>query len=221
MEKTHTLKFKDISGKSKNLRDIYAFIEIGPNNRDIYAVINGVEYNLRLRPELKDRWPEFEAMYYYESKVVLNGVEMNYWDDGYDPVHWEALNYIGTRPGYVILSAMCQSDIEHIDGVPSDEIMRVVGGHPKEDIIYANLIPRKYYDKVILYRHYLDSSLYFSSIKESFTIHKAETGRTDKIELDLNNPNPDVLQTMIQIGVCKKINPNYHVSPRHPVRTVD
>ena len=116
MGKTHTLKFKDISGKSKNLRDIYAFIEIGPNNRDIYAVINGVEYNLRLRPELKDRWPEFEAMYYYESKVVLNGVEMNYWDDGYDPVHWEALNYIGTRPDYVILPAMTPSDILHIDG---------------------------------------------------------------------------------------------------------
>ena len=43
----------------------------------------------------------------------------------------------------------------------------------------------------------------------------------DKIELDLNNPNPDVLQTMIHLGVCKKIDPTYQVSPRYKVHTDD
>lgn len=209
---------ENISEKPKNLRDIYAFLRL----KDVvYAVIDGVEYNLQSCPELKDRWSEFEAMYYYKSTVVLNGVEVAFWDDGYYPEYPEVYDYIGTRPGYVILSALCQSDIEHIDGVPSDEIIRLHGGHPKEVMISANLIPRKYYDKVILYRHYLDSSLYFSSIKEYFTIHKAETGRTDKIELDLNNPNPDVLQTMIQLGVCKKIGSAGQISPRFPVHTDD
>ena len=209
---------ENISEKPKNLRDIYAFLRL----KDVvYAVIDGVEYNLQSCSELKDRWSEFEAMYYYKSTVVLNGVEVAFWDDGYYPEYPEVYDYIGTRPGYVILSALCQSDIEHIDGVPSDEIIRLHGGHPKEVMISANLIPRKYYDKVILYRHYLDSSLYFSSIKEYFTIHKAETGRTDKIELDLNNPNPDVLQTMIQLGVCKKIGSAGQISPRFKVHTDD
>lgn len=196
------------SGKSKNLRNLYAFIKITPNDRDLYAVIDGVEYNLRFCPELKDRWSKFEAMYYYESKVVLNGVEVNFWDDGYYPEHLEVLNCIGTRPGYIILS-----DDQHINGVPSNEIMHVRGGHPHELLIDTNLIPRKYCDKVILYRHYLDSSLYFSSIKKS--IYSAKTGGMDKIELDLNNPNPDVLQTMIQLGVCRKIDPTYKVNPHH------
>lgn len=202
----------EISEKTKNIRDLYAFIEIDLNYRDVYAVIDGVEYNLRLWPELKTRWSEFDAMYYYDTAVVLNGVEVKSWDDGYYPENPMVLDYIGTRPGYIILS-----DDKHC-GVPSDEILHMVGGHPKELLIDAYLIPRKYYDKVILYRHYLDSSLYFSSVEPS--IYRAKTGRTYKIELDLNHPNPDLLQAMIRLGVCKKIDPTYHVSPLHTVRTV-
>ena len=62
----------EISEKTKNIRDLYAFIEIDLNYRDVYAVIDGVEYNLRLWPELKTRWSEFDAMYYYDTAVVLN-----------------------------------------------------------------------------------------------------------------------------------------------------
>ena len=139
---------------------------------------------------------------------------MKSWDDGYYPKNPIISDFIGTRPGYIILS-----DDKNC-GVPSDEILHMVGGHPRDfGLVYVNFIPRKYYYKVILYRHYLDSSLYFSSIEPS--IYGAKNGRMDKTELDLNNPNSDVLQTMIHLGVCKKIDPTYQVSPRYKVYTVD
>ena len=211
---------ENISERTKNIRDLYAFIKIEFSYRELYAtnlysIIDGVEYNLGLWSELeiKKRWPEFEALYYYDTTVVLNGFEVKSWDDGYYPKNPIISDFIGTRPGYIILS-----DDKNC-GVPSDEILHMVGGHPRDfGLVYVNLIPRKYYDKVILYRHYLDSSLYFSSIEPS--IYGAKNGRMDKIELDLNNPNSDVLQTMIHLGVCKKIDPTYQVSPRYKVYTL-
>ena len=127
---------ENIYEKSKDLRDLYTFTDININDGDLYAVIKGVEYNLRLRPELKDRWSKFKAMYYYKSKVVLNGVEVDYWDDGYSPKHLEVLEYIGTRPGYIILF-----DDQYLNGVPSNEIIYIHGGHPHELIVYTKLIP--------------------------------------------------------------------------------
>lgn len=203
-----------VISESKGIRDLYAFTKIDLNYIDVYAVINGVEYKLRPKSDQRMRQSEFDAIYYYETKVVLNGVEVDEWDDGYYPVNLILLHFIGTRPGYVILS-----DDLLIRGISSDEIRHVVGGHPRDfGQVYVNLVPRKYYDKVILYRHYLDSSLDLSTIMES--VYRARTGQMDKIELDLDSPNPDVLQKMIQLGVCREIDPTYQVSPRYETREI-
>ncbi|MBR6042999.1 MAG: hypothetical protein IKP37_10265 [Paludibacteraceae bacterium] len=143
------------------------------------------------KPIHKIRKSEVEAVYNYKTTIVLNGIETESWEDGAEP-STIVEHFFSYLPDHIVLS-----DSQHINSIPSDQIQHLVKGHPRDMVVGINIIPKKYFDKVILYRNYLNPD-YFVKGKWEYT------GDYDKWELDLNNPDPKILKLMEQKHICRK-----------------
>ncbi len=144
---------------------------------------------------------EVDVFYRYECNIVLNGVEFNYnaWEDGsiMNPYYQDACEDAfkqGKMPDYV---AMDISKLEKLSGIPSEEIKIAEFDKPRDATFTMILVPKKYLEKVIMYRRYLDPV-----ILEGHWGHKEYTGRYDRWVLDMNNPDPEVLEVMKKHYMC-------------------
>lgn len=146
---------------------------------------------------------EVDVFYRYECNIVLNGVEFNYnaWEDGYlmGPYSREACEDAFNQrvmPEYI---SMDISKLEKLSGIPSEEIKIAEFDKPRDATFTMILVPKKYLEKVIMYRRYLDPV-----ILEGHWGHEEYTGRYDRWVLDMNNPDPEVLEVMKKHYMCEE-----------------
>lgn len=147
-----------------------------------------------IRPIHLVRSSEIEVFYQYTDSIVLNGEEWKgEWGDGAFKDAWKEPT--GTlMPDYISID-----QAKDIQGIPADEIIHREVGDPRDYHISFDYIPKKYLDKLILYRRYLD----FSNIENS--LRRNYNGKIDRWVLDFNNPNSQVFDFMINYGVFEKL----------------
>lgn len=134
------------------------------------------------------RASEVEKFYEYTSSVVINGIECDKFEDA------------GT--------VYCDYNYGYIDVLYSGKYEEITGKIPESDLKEVNirmdsgryyerkkLIPKKYIDKIILRRKYLHPDCI------EFSLEKFYTGEEDVFELDPKNPDPKVLNLMIEYRV--------------------
>lgn len=144
---------------------------------------------------------EVDVFYRYECNIVLNGVEFDAWEDGYlmDAYSREACEDAFNQrvmPEYI---SMDISKLEKLSGIPSEEIKIAEFDKPRDATFTMILVPKKYLEKVIMYRRYLDPV-----ILEGHLGQKEYTGRYDRWVLDMNNPDPEVLEVMKKHYMCEE-----------------
>jgi hypothetical protein len=138
---------------------------------------------------------EVEYLYRYQTSVVLNGVEVYSWYDGgdKDAYPFPSIDYM---PNYILVD---YDESQKVDSIPSSEVIHKQAGNP-HDLFYSfNCFPKKYLDRIILRRRYMDSSNFENDYLGEFT------GQYNCWTLDLSNPNSKVLEFMKVLGVIKPL----------------
>ncbi len=144
------------------------------------------------------RKSEVEAFYDYYVTMVIHGFEVYFEAEGdsalsicTDDIFPEYI--ILSHSGYQLEMTSVQSDV--LMTIPQCEVVvKTYGDHYYGYDSYT-LIPKRYIDKIILRRRYLKTDNIETSLKKEYT------GKEDVYELDLKNPDPDILNLMEKIGV--------------------
>ncbi len=149
------------------------------------------------------RKSEVEAFYDYYVTMVINGYEVKFEKEA-DCFLWSMTEIF---PEYVILShsgyTLELTDIqkEILKTIPQSEVIEKSGGSHYDGYDSYTFIPKRYIEKIILRRRYLKTDNIEKSLKKEYT------GKEDVYELDLKNPDPDILSLMEKKGViCPYVN---------------
>ena len=140
------------------------------------------------------RKSEVEAFYDYYVTMVIHGFEIEFWAMA-DSYLW---NITEIFPEYVVLAhsgyTLELTDIqkEILKTIPQSEVIEKSGGSYYDGFNSYTFIPKKYIEKIILRRRYLKTDNIEKSLKKEYT------GKEDVYELDLKNPDPDILNLMME-----------------------
>lgn len=136
---------------------------------------------------------EVESCYDLSVTVVMSGIEYEEWSDGaYKDAWLEPSGRI--MPDFIAIIGSPKEEIKHI---PVNEISHREECHGNDYYVSFDYVPKKYLDKIILYRRYRDAS-------DIERLPGYYTGEFDKLELDVNNPNFEILCAMKEYKICEE-----------------
>ena len=188
-----------ISVKEMSLQYYNSIIE--HRHQNVFIEKKGINHYLHPFHTIQPQ--EVERFYVCDTLAFLRNNKIYDWFDAKNLALTRYYEYI-TREFHDASFAIDRNSIVGTQGPKVNDVPStyVCFGNP-HDVYFANLtiVSKMYLDKIVLMRRHLKFSELGNSISR---LDHVFTGEVERIELDLNNPNPDVLKTMEELGICRK-----------------